>query len=424
MQRKVSFLLSDKDCEICHIFRMENKLLWENTKQRKFTDVDIDIGGCVYSSHRAVLASTKGYFYDLYQNFDVFEETNMNNIHIRIPDESKCFGLIMEYIYTKNIEEKVQATNLFSLLVLSKYFRLDDLTKFIENKIRTEADSQAKIEDIITDISRSQFQNIPNFLVEKIAENFSSLSDKESLMGLSVLNIFNIIGNNKLKVNNEIDLVNFILRFGEKNNYNERFYREASKYIEWTMISPEEFNTIDNDMRKIFVNDNIYKHICFSYKNISSFRFAKIHVALNSMNYDKTVRLLNRYSSMNVTFFDNVSNLLTNPKQYKCTLEQPLGVVKIIKFDNKSFGYFSYFQIKIARNSGIRSISLEFSTYDREKVTNKVNGIEDISFIVFRSMLNVRKIIKSLKITFECDPKEYIPKIISTNFSGFWFQNK
>ncbi|KAH0795515.1 Kelch-like protein 8 [Histomonas meleagridis] len=396
---------------------MDADLMWGYVEQNLYTDLTLEISGNQYKCHKVVLASTKGYFEDIFTSN--FSEANSDYVIIRIPDEGEVFKYILKYIYTKDTSF-IQPKNMIFILVLAKYFRLNELMQAVENKLTKNLADDAILE-IVESITKCMFQIVPQNLFDSIASKFYLFSSNDNIMNLSKNNVLQIIQNPNLKVASEVQLASWIVTYGKSYDLDESFYKQATNYIQWQMLSPQELENFDHSL---LITNGFHDSICNGYE-ASKRRapgFAKIQIALNSVMQQKTFKLFNRYEPPLVTFFKDVPDFFVTPGRYKCQtkgmLSNQVPVEGRITFLRDYLGCFTEVEL-VTSYFNVNNVSIELVSHDGIKTPYVIRPTHSKGNTRFHATFETKTGIRTVILKF---PKVKVqPTMVSCKVSGFWF---
>ncbi|OHT15542.1 hypothetical protein TRFO_02876 [Tritrichomonas foetus] len=401
------------------LFAARGERLWELQQKKLFYDVVLEVDKDRYECHRNVLISNGGYFYDLFMNN--FQESHADEIYLRVPDPTKCFPYVLKYLYTGD-SSFLNGENAFSILTISWYLQLDQLRQEAETVISRSIEFK-QIKQIIHAITNSPFiPPLPNGFNKVIASNFGKLMCDEDFLCFPIKLIKSFLTSTSLRVPSEFELVKWLSQYCTYNNENPVQFRNI---VKWQFLSENEWNQINYQS---FIEERA-KNMILNTRNKSISQapyLSSILLALNSTSYEQTLSLLNRYSSLNINYFENANNLLKNPQEYHLKVTgffQNSLEIKIARENPNIQFYISEFEIILSTPKGVPMMGLQATSSFGPQTFNDISPIsndKEVVNIKFKYNVNDRFPFESLIIRFVNDDNRNF-KIQSSSFTGFWF---
>lgn len=194
---------------------------------------------------------------------DVDESMNTFEINTNDHDNQNNFSDILSLISFEpqklEIKQKEFMQNILLLLGNEhEYFRLTGEESATLNEQNIFEITKAKLQYFTQNRSR----NISDFLqkeIEFISKNFYELEStkKDEIKKLPIEIIEEVVKNKDLKLNNEDQLLKFIIELTKENDENSILY----DYVEFKQVSDDELINFMNNFSLDFITNNIFKNI-------------------------------------------------------------------------------------------------------------------------------------------------------------------
>jgi hypothetical protein len=285
--------------------------MWNLQQQNRLTDTVIIIDGESYPCHKIILASTPGYFEDLFcLNF---AETFRDHIEIHVPDSAKVFGTVLYYIYTGDVSI-VTLENAVPVSLLATYFRLSELVKVTEQLIPSLNPGLARY--VIVKVLESGLSLLPNAIVGFLSKQFHRIAKDDRFASLSIPILFSIFGSKELKVLNEAQLVEFGASIFERLKPSR--VKQFARLVKWEMLSLPDWNQIPWSK---FINESSKTEILKNRTAIAAGndRLAPYLLILNSGDYTEAAT---RYEPALIKTFSFGGLLFDKPERFNATVKQ------------------------------------------------------------------------------------------------------
>lgn len=207
-------------------------LLNEDRKNPEKCDLILICGTHRIGAHKFVLSANVPFFKMAIESN--MKETELNEVHLK-SIECETMECVLNYVYNQNIsitEDNVQdLTSAASFLGLPEL--LNDCFKFIVSIIRP--DNVLTIRNFIVtlDANQPQIDLVDHF----IQHNFLLVSRQDEILDLSEEGILNIISSDKLKVKNEMDVYETVMRWIQHDDSRVELLPKLLSKVRLTLLS-------------------------------------------------------------------------------------------------------------------------------------------------------------------------------------------
>ncbi|CAH1265144.1 KLHL24 [Branchiostoma lanceolatum] len=179
------------------------KLLAELANQRRTA---IQVGGREFPCHRAVLATTPYFKAMLSSNL---AESSSKVIHLHGTD-SISFSKILDFLYTGEI--RISEDDVQDILKTAHMLQFDKILKYCQKFIQGNL-CPANCLGVMRLADMYGLSDLKKSARKMVVSNFSDANQDEEFLSLSVQELLDLLGDEDLKVTNEDDVVNFVIRW-------------------------------------------------------------------------------------------------------------------------------------------------------------------------------------------------------------------
>ena len=192
------------------VFEMEVPKLLNDHKS--CLDVTIRIGLKSFSCHKVILAAMSSYFQVMFTS-GMKEESEKEIVIKGI--EPDIFSVVLNYIYTG--KNQLNVSNAQELLSAAVYLQVESLQTLCEEFLQTQIDTSNCV-DIYTFAATYNCPLLSKEVWIFIVENFNGINSLKLQRNLSLADIKKLVKEDSLNVNNEKEVLQFILEWVSNNN--------------------------------------------------------------------------------------------------------------------------------------------------------------------------------------------------------------
>ncbi|XP_078687366.1 kelch-like protein 24 [Branchiostoma floridae x Branchiostoma belcheri] len=181
----------------------------------EFLDVVVQVEGREFPCHRAVLASTRYFNTMMSSNL---AESSSEVVQLQDVDATS-FSKILDFLYTgkicttkDDVQDILQTAHMLQLGKIVEYCR-----EFIEDNL-----CQSNCLGVMSLADLYGFSALKKKARDMVVSNFPDVTQEEVFLNLSVEDLADLLGDEHLKVTNEDDVVNSVIRWLDENPGNHQ----------------------------------------------------------------------------------------------------------------------------------------------------------------------------------------------------------